>query len=196
MEEILLWIQSNVAYAPFVIFGLLLLAGLNIPVSEDAMIFISAILAVKNPENLKILFIGVYLGAYFSDLISYWLGRILGPRLWKIKFFAKMVTPEKISQVEKFYAKNGFLTLFFGRFIPFGVRNALFISAGFSKMNFAKFALYDFLACTVSCSSFFYLYYTYGETVIEYVKKGNMVIFSVALVGVIIYFLKKKKSAS
>ncbi len=195
MEAILAWIMSHVMYAPYVIFGLLLLAGLNVPVSEDAMLFISGVLAAKNPEYLVHLFLGVYLGAYLSDIIAYSLGRFLGPKLWRIRFFAKMVTPEKIDKVAGFYARNGFLTLLIGRFIPFGVRNALFLSAGFTKMNFTKFAIYDWIATTLSCSLFFSLYYKYGETVIEYVKKGNMILFSIFLIGVIFYFVKQKKKA-
>ena len=83
MEEVYLFIQGHAHSAPWLIFGLLLLTGFNIPVSEDGMIFISALLAVKNPELKYQLFFGVFGGAYFSDLICYWLGRILGPKFFK-----------------------------------------------------------------------------------------------------------------
>jgi len=190
------FIQENAANAHFIIFGLLLLAGFNIPVSEDGMLFISALIATKYPQNFYLLFFGVYLGAYLSDLICYGLGRKLGPQIWKIKFFAKMVSPEKVEQLSGFYEKYGVFTLIFGRFIPFGIRNGLFLTAGLSKMNFIKFALSDLIACTISCTLFFNLYYRFGETVIEYVKKGNIVLFSVFLLGVLIYFIKKKKASS
>lgn len=191
MEEILLYTQQHVQIAPFLIFGLLLLAGLNIPVSEDIMIFTSALLAVKNPEYLWPLFIGVYLGAYLSDLISYTLGRFLGPKLWEIKFFSKMVTKENVDKISSFYESYGVLTLILGRFIPFGVRNGLFLTAGLGKMNFLKFALSDLLAATISVSSFFYLYFHYGESVIDYVKKFNIVIFSIAAIAVTLVVIKK-----
>lgn len=192
MESIVAWIMGNVIYAPYIIFSLLLLAGLNVPVSEDGMLFISGVLAAKNPDHFYPLFIGVFLGAYLSDLISYSLGRILGPKLWKIKFFSKMVTPEKVDKVAGFYKRNGFLTLAIGRFIPFGVRNALFITAGFTKMNLTKFALYDLFAASISCTLFFNLYYRYGETVIEYIKKGNMIIFGLFLTAGAIYLFRQR----
>ena len=47
MEELIQIIQANIQYAHFIIFGALLLAGLNIPVSEDAMLFISAIFLLQ-----------------------------------------------------------------------------------------------------------------------------------------------------
>lgn len=65
MEELIPFIQANIHHAHYIIFTTLLLAGLNIPVSEDAMIFISALLASKHPEYLPHLFIAVYLGAFF-----------------------------------------------------------------------------------------------------------------------------------
>ncbi len=189
------YIQANVAMAPYLIFGLLFLAGFNIPVSEDVMLFISAILAAKNPEYMPQLFIGVFLGAYISDLICYAvMGRYLGSKIFKMKLFASMASPEKIDKVHSFYEKYGIITLLVGRFIPFGVRNALFLTAGLGKMNAWKFALSDLLACTISCVTFFWLYYTYGNTVIEYVKKGNIIIFSIAAILAIGIIIKKKTS--
>ena len=41
-----------------------------------------------------------------------------------------------------FYKKYGALTLVIGRFIPFGVRNAIFLTSGISKMPFAKFFIF------------------------------------------------------
>ncbi len=195
MEELNLFIQANIHYAPLIIFGALLLAGFNIPVSEDAMLFISAILASKHPEMLPSLFAGVYLGAYFSDLICYWLGRILGPKLFKIRFFAKMVAPETVERIHTFYEKYGIITLILGRFIPFGVRNGLFLTAGLGKMSFLKFSLSDLLACTISTITFFTLYYHYGNAVIESIKEANEIVFVVALLVVVVLVLKRKKNA-
>lgn len=195
LEAALEYINANAASAPYIIFGLLFLAGFNIPVSEDIMLFTSALLAAKNPDLLYPLFIGVFAGAYISDVICYaFMGRFLGEKIFKIKFFRSMAPPEKIAQVGKFYEKYGIVTLILGRFIPFGVRNALFLTAGLGKMNAVKFCVSDFIACTISSVSFFALYYHFGESVIEYVKKFNLVIFAVAVVVGSIFYLRKRKS--
>lgn len=193
MEDLIQFIQANIHNAHFIIFGLLLLAGFNIPVSEDAMLFISALLASKNSEYLPHLFIAVYMGAYLSDLICYSLGRILGPKLFEIRFFANMVPPERIKKIHSFYEKYGIVTLILGRFIPFGVRNGLFLTAGLGKMKFLKFSLSDLLACTISTVFFFTLYYHYGNTVIEYVKQGNIIVFSIATIALGIYLIRKRR---
>lgn len=191
MEELIQVIQANVQYAHLIIFGALLLAGLNIPVSEDAMIFISAVLASRFPEFLPRLFIGVYMGAYLSDLICYTLGRKLGPKLFEIKFFANMVPPERIQKIHNYYEQYGVVTLLVGRFIPFGVRNGLFLTAGLGKMDFVKFALADLLACTISTVVFFTLYYNFGNSVVEFVKDSNIFIFSIAAILLGVYFYRK-----
>jgi len=195
MESIIEFIQANVQMAPWLIFGLLLLAGLNIPVSEDAMLFISAILAQKNPELTVPLFFAVYLGAFFSDLICFALGWFIGPKILKIKLFANIVTAERRVKIHSYYEKYGIITLILGRFIPFGVRNGLFLTAGLGKMNPLKFSISDLLACTISCITFFTLYYKFGSQVVEYVKKGNLFIFAAAAVVVILVVLRKKIKA-
>ncbi len=192
MEDLIVYIQSNIHYAPLIIFGLLLLAGFNIPVSEDAMLFISAILASSDPDYLPYLFAGVYMGAYLSDLICYSLGRFLGPKLFEIRFFANMVPPERIQKIHNYYENYGVITLIVGRFIPFGVRNGLFLTAGLGSMDFIKFALADLLACTISTITFFSLYYHYGNAVVDYVRDADIVVFSLAAIFVAAYFYRKK----
>lgn len=193
MEAFLDFVQANVQWAPYAFLGLLLLAGFNLPVSEDLMLLTSALIAIKNPQMKIELFLGVYLGAYLSDLICYgFVGRYMGEKIFKIKFFANMISTEKLNKVNDFYHQYGVLTLIIGRFIPFGVRNALFITAGLGKMNALKFAISDFIACTISCSFFFWLYFTYGESVIDIVKRGNIILFTIFAAAITGWFVHKK----
>jgi membrane protein DedA with SNARE-associated domain len=196
MTDIIQYIQSNIEYAPILIFSLLLLAGFIIPIPEDGMLFISGTLAAKNPHFLLELFLAVYLGAYFSDLICYSLGRFLGPKILHMKFFARMVRQNQIDKIHDYYQRYGMLTLILGRFIPFGVRNGLFLTARLGKMNAAKFAVADLLACTVSTVTFFTLYYQFGSTMINYIKEFNIVvfIFGISIFGYL--YLRKSRTGS
>jgi membrane protein DedA with SNARE-associated domain len=197
LDQLIEIIHQNVHIAPYIFFGLLLLAGFNLPVSEDAMLFIGGVLAAQHPEQATQIFIGIFLGAYFSDIICYaFMGRYLGPKLFSIPFFAKMASQERLDKISHFYEKYGVLTLIFGRFIPFGVRNALFISAGLGRMKVLKFCVADFIACSISCVSFFYLYYHFGEDVISVVKKGNLVLFSLFLVAITVFLIRRHREKS
>ncbi len=192
MDLILNFIQSHILWAPYIIFFLLLLAGFNIPVSEDLMLFVSATLAVQNPELLSQLFISVFLGAYLSDLICYQLGRHMGPKLWNFRLFANMISRDKVSRISHFYEQYGVVTLLLGRFIPFGVRNGLFLTAGLGKMEFKRFAFCDLIACTVSTVSYFSLYYIYGEMIIDYIKRTQKAIFILGLIIVLVWLWKRR----
>lgn len=196
MEELLLQIQALAADNPWIIFPIMLLGGLNIPVSEDGMLFVAGVIAAQSPEKMWSLFLAVYLGAYGADLICYSLGRFLGPKFFKIKLFANMVPQERLDKISGFYAKYGIWTLIIGRFIPFGVRNGLFLTAGLSKMNALKFALSDLVAATISCSVYFTLFYKYGESVMESIKRFNLVIFALAVIFALYIFIKKRKEKS
>ncbi|WP_263458703.1 DedA family protein [Bathymodiolus japonicus methanotrophic gill symbiont] len=125
----------------------------------------------------------------------YSLGRFIGPKLFTIRFFAKMVPSERINKISAYYKKYSVITLILGRFIPFGVRNALFLTAGLGKMNFIKFALSDLLACTISTISFFTLYFHYGESVINYIKQANILIFALVFILLGVFWYRKKRAA-
>jgi membrane protein DedA with SNARE-associated domain len=196
MDELTQLIQANVPYAPYIVFGALMLAGFNIPISEDAMLFVSAVLARHYPDYLPGLFAAVYMGAYLSDLVCYWLGRILGPKLFEIRFFAGMTPPQRIEKIRRFYAKYGMATILVGRFIPFGVRNGVFLTAGLGRMHFLKFALADLTACTMSTLTYFSLYYRYGNAMLGYVKEGNKMVFATAVILAVAYYVVKKRRGS
>ncbi len=202
MESIINLLFEHAGHAHWIIFGSLLLAGLNLPISEDFMIIISAILASNViPENKYLLFSAVFFGAYLSDWMIYWIGRSLGLKLWQFKWFKKTFPKRKLSKTKLFYKKYGFFTLLIGRFIPFGVRNCLFFTAGLSRMPFGRFVISDGLACLISNLTLFYIAFTVGnnyQAVFAYLKKINLLIFGAFIVTIItlICYYKKKKQKS
>lgn len=202
MEGWIAYIQQHAPYAHWYIFGGALLAGLNIPIPIDLLMIISAVLAAAIiPAHLPHLFFAIYLGCIFSAWIAYWLGRLVGPKISTWPFFSKLLSPQRLSKMQNFYTRNGFLTLLIGRFIPFGVRNCLYLSSGMSRMPFTKFALYDFIACSVWSLTCFFAYYNLGKNIdalYDQVKVINLLIFLLFGVTVIavIWYKKKKRADS
>lgn len=193
MDAFLPFIQDHAQYAHWVIFGLFMLAGLNFPISEDLLIIISGVLAATLvPENTWKLFTAVFLGAYLSDWVVYWIGRLLGSNLEKVRWFA---APEKIDKIKAYYKKYGIMTLLVGRFIPFGVRNCLFLTAGLGRMPFVKFMICDGIACILSNTFLFVLSFYCGKSCSSWVKLINVGIFSLFIIAVIgIIWYKKGKT--
>lgn len=202
MESLIQFITENAPFAHYVLFGLLILAGLNIPISEDLVVIGSGVLASSViPENGWKLFIAVFLGAYLSDILAYFIGRFLGQRVLASRFFSKFVQPERLVSVYHYYEKYGMLTLFCGRFIPFGVRNCLFITAGMGKMRLHKFLVVDVIACLITTATLFTLSYFFAKnyaalrTSIQWVNFGIFVAFLFA-VFTIFWYKKRKQKAS
>lgn len=189
MESFIQLLQDHAANAHFLIFFFLLLAGFNVPISEDLMVIIAASLAASAvPENTYLLFTFTFLGCYLSDWICYGIGRKFGKRLWEFSWFARTIPKKRLDDTKVFYEKYGFLTLLVGRFIPFGVRNCLFLSAGMGKMPFKKFLFSDGIACFTSNLTLFYLTYTFNKNInhfFYYVKQFNLFLFLFFVVTII-----------
>lgn len=180
----------------FISFGLLLLAGINFPVSEDLVFIISAsIAATIIPENTYLIFAGCFLGAYLSDIIAYSLGRYGLPLLFKTNLFNRKSTRKKIVRIEFYFNKYGGKALFFGRFIPFGVRNMIFLTAGMVKFNFLKFLLTDLAALTITSTFLYYLGFKFGENIdiiMHHLNNYKIAVFFIFAIFLLMVIIKKR----
>ena len=181
MTEILCGLGQYISYFPLVVFIALLLAGLNIPISEDILIITSAILAQSNKELLIPLYIALYAGIVISDHMVYWEGRLINKGVLKIKFIATVLDESKLSSVRNHLNKYGILTYIVCRFIPFGVRNTLFMASGILNMRYRDFILYDTVAATLSSFTMYTLFYHLGAAVEKPVKVVGTILFIVLL---------------
>lgn len=198
MDAILEFLQLHAGKAHWFVFIGAILAALHIPISIDILMILSATLAATLvPEHTVHLFLAITGGCLLSGWLSYWIGRTLGLKLAQTRFFSRIISPERLDKVRIFYQKYGFFALVIGRFIPFGARNALFMTSGMTKVPFPTFIFRDAIACIFWCSVTFFLFYTVGKNfhvLYNYVKIFNIVIFSALCVTVIgIFWYKKRK---
>jgi membrane-associated protein len=188
MEEFLNYICQHADYAYLIIFGMLMLAGLNIPFSEDLLLLTAgAIASTCLAGHWLHLYLWVFFGCWFSAWEAYWIGRSLGPKLYNIKWFNRILTRKRIEKLHYYYEKFGIFTFIVGRFCPGGVRNALFMSSGLGKMPFLIFIARDGFACVLSSSTLFYIGYFFGEnykTLLRYFKTYQEI-----LLGIIIFII-------
>lgn len=199
MDWILSALIQHAEYAHWYVFGLLMLAGMHLPISEDAVSILAGALASQVvPENGYKLFLALFLGAYISDWLAYWIGRWLGPGLWRWSWFRRVLRKERYDRLHAYYERYGVVTLLIGRMIPLGVRNCLFLTAGMAKMAFPRFLWADGIACfsTVSITfSIGYLFTKNYERAISLMNRFDVVIFllfSLVVLGFIWYKRKKR----
>ena len=164
LESLFFFVCEHVHFAPWILFVLLLLTGLCIPISEDLLLLSGgAIASTCLQEHALELYLWLFTGSLFAAWEAYWIGRHFGPRLYKIRLFKTIVTPNRLQTLRYYYAKFGVFTFVFGRFCPGGIRNALFMSSGLSNVSFYHFILRDTPACIISTLSFFFLGYKFGQ---------------------------------
>lgn len=165
MEELLNYICAHASYAHYIIFGLLLLAGLNIPITSDILILGGGAIAslCLSDEHTVRLFLWIYVGGCLAGWEGYWIGRLFGPKLFKISWFRHFLSEERLTKLTHYYNKFGIWTFIVGRFIPGGVRNAIFMSSGLTKMPFHLFIIRDGIGYFIASAVLFYIGHTFGE---------------------------------
>lgn len=181
-------------YWPLAAFIALILAGLNIPVSEDAIIVASAAICYENPKLLIPTVLFVYAGIIASDIISYFWGYFCSKGLRSLKAVNRILKSNKRILILNRLEKHGFLTFITIRFIPFGVRNALFLSSGFFHLKFWKFIIFDAIAAVISSQSLFWIVYFLGDNSDLWVRiiAGVLLVFLICFVIWNIRSIKKE----
>jgi len=204
VESIVGFACGHANSAHWIFFLLLMLAGLNLPISEDVILLTGGALAATCiPNETMHLYLWIYAGCWISAWESYSIGRFLGPKLYDIRWFNYIVTRERIQRLHYYYEKFGVLAFMVIRFVPGGVRNALFMTAGLGKMPFLKFILRDGFALCISSSTIFYIGYTFAanyktivEHIITYNKIAIITVLAIALVTIAIIFWRRSRKKS
>jgi membrane protein DedA with SNARE-associated domain len=185
MESIANYICAHADWAHILFFCCLLLAGMNIPISEDLVLITGGMIAgTCIPEHTLRLYLWIFVGCYVSAWEAYWIGRLLGPKLYRIRWFSHIVTEKRVARLNYYYEKYGIFTFIVGRFVPGGVRNALFMTAGLGKMAFPVFIFRDGIACIISTITLFSIGYLFGEhyqLLLHYFKTYNLIFLGLLL---------------
>jgi membrane protein DedA with SNARE-associated domain len=136
------------------------------------------------PEHSLRIFIWVYIGSVLSAFITYWVGRFLGPRVFQIHWFNRILTLKRVETTRWLYDHYGMWVFIGFRFVPGGIRHAMLITAGLIHMPFKKFLERDLFACFISTLFFFFLGFYFGENwelLLHYFRKFEHWIIGIVL---------------
>ena len=107
----------------------------------DSLLFTAGLLASQGLLKIYFLMPLLFAAAVLGDSAGYWLGRKLGPMIFKKEdsfFFHK----KHIERTRVFYAKYGAKTIIISRFVPI-VRTFAPILAGVGNMEYKTFITYN-----------------------------------------------------
>lgn len=164
LESFLSYWCLHIAYAPYLLFGLIVLSGFNIPVGEEPLVVFGGVLAAHcAPQDTLWIWGWIYVGTILSAYITYWIGRCFGPQVQRFVLFRQLVDPDSIAKMGERIQKYGLLTFVVGRFAPGGMRNALFFTSGWTHLPFKIFMFRDGIGAFISSAALFILGMQFSE---------------------------------
>lgn len=143
----------------------------------------------------KLNFVAVALVGCAANLlgstICYFIGLYAG-RALVLKYGKYVLLEERhLSLAERFFAKYGQSTIFFGRLLPL-IRTVISLPAGFGKMNFPRFLIFTFLGSLPWNFALTYAGYALGtnwETILGFTRYADIVVIVLVVLLIVWFFV-------
>ena len=195
-------ITALIKQSPYLgIFVLLFLGDIGLPFPEDTTLILSGFLIAQGITQLLPTLLVVYSGLLMTDFSLYVAGRKYGRRVIEHKRFQRIISPDRLSNLEEKFKRWGIFVVFFGRHL-LGVRAQVFLVAGVMRMPAIKFLMADAASAILTVTLMVGIGYLGGNS-IEALKKDMtrfehvaVVLLVILLMGWIVlrYFKSTKKS--
>ena len=134
------WAASWGVWGPVLIAGIILLAGVGIPVSEEILVIPSGFLIAKGVFGLWWTVGLIWAAVVLADLIWMLLVRRYSHVLLRWKFFRRMFHPRRILEIKHLLDRYGPWVIIMGRVLP-AARTPTITAAGLAHMKMPSFML-------------------------------------------------------
>jgi membrane-associated protein len=181
------WIGPGGLFASAVLPGILVIVfietGLLFPLLPgDTLLFAGGMLAAGGTLNIWTLVIAVSATAVAGDQTAYFIGRRIGPALFK-KEDSRLFKKHYVTESHEFFEKYGPFTIILARFVPI-VRTFTPVIAGVSKMRYPLFLGFDIIGGLLWAGGVSLLGYFLGN--VPFVKNHlELVILAIAFVSLL-----------
>ena len=159
----------------------------------DSLLFVAGALCGLDALQLQWLMPLLMLAAFSGDNTNYWVGRLLGMRLFR-RMEGRFLKREHLDKTHAFYEKHGGKTIIFARFMPIIRTFAPFV-AGIGTMRYRLFVLFSALGSVAWIGSLTLAGYFFGN--IPVVKNNlTLIILGVIVLSflpAIIEFLRQRQ---
>jgi membrane protein DedA with SNARE-associated domain len=170
--------------------------GLGFPMPEELPVVLGGV--VVHDTNAAdprwwLMLLTCILGVLAGDSCLYLIGRFWGIKLVQLSFIRKhLLPPERLVKITHNFDKYGVKILLFARLTP-GIRAPIFITAGITKLPWAKFFFADSIYAIPGVSLLFFLGYWFTDQMVFVINtaesKVRPIIIIVVLLGVVGYFI-------
>jgi len=141
---------------------LMLVESCGIPMPSEVIMPFSGFLVADGQLNIWLVSLVGAFGNLVGSLLAYWIGYKGGRPL--IEKYGKyiLISKHDLNIADKWFAKYGDATVFFGRILPI-VRTYISFPAGIAKMDIKRFSYYTFLGALPWCIGLTYAGTKMGE---------------------------------
>jgi membrane protein DedA with SNARE-associated domain len=189
------WMQH--AFYP-VLLLVLVGASFGVPIPEDVPLLAAGVILSQRPEVASWggTLLTAMLGIMCGDTVLYVLGKRWGPEVYQHRWVSWLITPARLEKMTSRFNRYGMWMCFFGRFFM-GVRAAMCITAGVTRLVFWRFLVADAAGALLSIPLLVWLGYWFGTTVphveayVHFVQWGLLALALLILVGFVFYRRRK-----
>lgn len=193
MKNIIFRIINKYGY--FGITFLIALENLIPPIPSEVILSFSGFISKSTDLSLFLIIIFATIGSLIGAIVLYYLAYFIGLNLLNFKFFKLCgLKKEDTEKSMKHFQKNGYKSIFFGRFIPI-IRSFISIPAGLSKMDIRLFLLLTWIGSFIWNTIFViagFILQDSWDTLANFFDKYSFFIFLIAIILYII--IKRHKS--
>lgn len=158
----------------------------------DSLLFAAGSLAALGAFNIWILLALCIVAAFAGDTVNYWIGRVVGPKLFEKD--RPLLKKKHLEKAQKFYEKHGGFAIVLARFVPI-VRTFAPCAAGISKMHYPVFMIYNLIGGILWVSLFLLGGFFFGNItfVKEHFELAMVVIVLVSIVPIAVEFIRERR---
>jgi len=150
METFTHWVTQ---YGYLGLFGLLMLGIVGLPIPEETLLTFAGVLVYRGHLELAPALLAAASGSACGITVSYGLGRTLGLLITRRFGQLLRLTPERVEQIQAWFARVGHWGLLWGYFLP-GIRHLTAVLAGVAKLQYRDFALFAYAGACIWSASF------------------------------------------
>jgi membrane-associated protein len=143
----------------------------------DSLLFALGALAARDSLSLPWLLVLLSVAAILGDSVNYWIGSLLGPRIFRgeqVRFLNK----KHLERTHDFFERYGGKTIILARFVPIVRTFAPFV-AGMGRMTYRRFMAYNVVGGLVWIGLFLLAGYWFGNLPLV---KDNFTIVILAII--------------
>jgi len=171
-------------FSYFGVFILLILGGVGFPFPEDATLILCGFLVAHDIIKPLPGFVAIYAGLLVSDYLLFWVGKRYGRRVVEHKSFQRLISSERLLNLEEKFKKWGVWVVFIGRHL-LGLRAQIFLAAGVMKMHPIKFLIADGITALFTIAIMGGIGYVGGNSV-QVLKRDLTRVEHIAIVAFVI----------